>query len=194
VIIDFEKSNLFSQGVSSSQKIFLINCLESIRQPLSDSGINNDYTSSLSTKIKGYITGLIEEEVIAILERCKLQNKVSIIRDRVRKYNKSEIVAKEDEIDEEKPLAHLDDMDSSSFSESLKLFFGLVIGSEGVVPEFQQIQDPQVRGEVGSGVAKALLQAYELVYTTLLDPGNGYVDSKSMLRHTPEQVKTILAI
>jgi hypothetical protein len=51
-----------------------------------------------------------------------------------------------------------------------------------------------VRGEVGSGVAKALLQAYDLVYTTLLDPGNGYVDSKSMLRHTPEQVKTILAI
>ena len=166
----------------------------SIQQPLNESGINNDYISSLFTKIKGYVSGLIDEEVVAILEKCKLQNKVSCIRDHVRKYNKSEIVAKEDEIDEEKPLAQIEDMDSSSFAESLKMFFALVIGSDGVVPEFQQIQDPQVRGEVSSGVAKALLQAYELVYTALLDPSNGYMDSKSMLRHTPDQMKTILGI
>lgn len=192
----FNNSNAIpsTQAISSSQKIFLINCLVSIQQPLSDSGIDNDYIASLRTKMEGHLSGLVEEEVGAILERCKLQKKVSCIRERLQKYHQSEIVAKEDEVDEEKPLAHLEEMAPASFAESLRMFLGLVIGSEGVVPEFQQIQDPQLRSEASTGVAKALSQAYELVYTALLEPNNGYPDPRSMLRHTPDQVKTILGI
>lgn len=193
----FGSSSVFSsiQAVSSAQKIFLINCLASIQQPLSEHGIENAYVASLRSKIEGYLTGLVDEEVVAVLERCnKLQKKVSYIQERLQKYKKSEIVAKEDELDEEKPLAQVEDMAPAAVAESIRVFVSLVIGSEGVVPEFQQLQNPQLRSEASTGVAKSLAQAYEAVYTASMDPLNGYSDPKSMLRHTPEQIKTILGI
>lgn len=187
-------SHLLLQAISSSQKIFLINCLVSIQQPLSDSGIDNEYIASLRSKIQGYLSGLVDEEVVAVLEKCKLQKKVSYIQERLQKHHKSEIVAKEDEVDEENPLAQLEDMGPAAFAESIRMFVSLVIGSEGVVPEFQQLQNPQLRSEASTGVAKSLSQAYEAVYTALLEPINGYPDPRSILRHTPEQIKTILGI
>eukprot|EP00250_Pteridium_aquilinum_P012241 c20594_g1_i1 orf=150-2279(+) len=183
-----------TQAISSSQKIFLINCLVAIRQPLSDNGIDNDYIALLRSKIEDYLSGLVNDEVVAVLEKCKLQKKVSCIQERLQKSHKSEIVAKEDEVDEEKPLAQLEDMGPAAFAESIRMFVSLVIGSEGVVPEFQQIQNPQFRSEASTGVAKSLSQAYETVYAAVLEPINGYPDPRSMLRHTPEQTKTILGI
>ncbi|MCO5600340.1 hypothetical protein L7F22_054451 [Adiantum nelumboides] len=192
----FGSSNVVvsTQAVGSSQKIFLINCLVSIQQPLSENGIENEYITSLSSKIEGYISGLVEEEVVAILERCKLQKKISNIRERLQKYKTSEIVAKEDDADEEKPLAQLEDMGPPAVAESVRMLVSLVIGSEGVVPEFQQLQNPHIRSEASTGVAKSLAQAYEALYTALLDPVNGYSDPKSMLRHSPDQIKTMLGI
>ncbi|KAH7314891.1 hypothetical protein KP509_21G025900 [Ceratopteris richardii] len=183
-----------TQAVSSSQKIFLINCLESIQQPLSESGIDNAYISSLRLKIEGYLSVLVDEESTAVLERCKLQKRIVYIQERVQKYRKSEIVAKEDEVDEEKPLALVEDMAPSVVGDSIKMFVSMVIGNEGIVPEFQEIKNPYLRSEASTRIAKSLAQAYETVYIAVMDPMNGYSDPKSMLRHTPEQIKTILGI
>ncbi|MCO5598412.1 hypothetical protein L7F22_052507 [Adiantum nelumboides] len=192
----FGSSNVVvsTQAVGSSQKIFLINCLVSIQQPLCENGIENEYITSLSSKIEGSLSGLVEEEVVAILERCKLQKKIFNIRERLQKYKMSEIVAKEDDADEEKPLAQLEDMGPPAVAESVRMLVSLVIGSGGVVPEFQQLQNPHVRSEASTGVAKSLAQAYEALYTALMDPVNGYSDPKSMLRHSPDQIKTMLGI
>lgn len=183
-----------AQTISSSKKVFLINCLVALQQPLSDRGIDNEYIDSLRTKIQAYLSALVDEEVVAILEQCKLQKKVSYIHERLQRHRKSEIVVKEDEVDVENPLAQLEDMGPAEFVDSIRTFVNLVIGSVGVVPEFQQVQNPQVRSEASTGVAKSLSEAYEAVYTALMEPSNGYPDPKSMLRHTPEQIKTILGI
>lgn len=183
-----------AQGISSARKIFLINCLSSIQQPLSNHGLVNEYLDSLGRKIENYLSSLVNEEVVAVLERCKLHKKVVCIRERSQRHYESEIVSKEDEPDEVKSLALTEEMSPPSFAESLRLFLGLVTGREGVVPEFEQLQAPVLRSEASNGVAKALSEAYELVYKTLLEPSSGYQEPRSMLRHTPDQIRTILGI
>lgn len=183
-----------AQVISSSRKIFLINCLSSIQQPLSEQGLVNEYVNSLHRKMEDHLSSLVDEEVCAILEKCKLQKKVAYIQERSQKFHNSEIVSKEDEGNDEKPLAEIEDLLPGAFGESLRGFFGLVIGSEGAVPEFGQLQAPLLRSEASNRVAKALLEAYELVYTALLEPSNGYPEPRSMLRHTPDQLQTILGI
>jgi hypothetical protein len=75
------------------------------------------------------------------------------------------------------------------------MLFGLLLGgSEGAIPEFEQIRVPQFRSESCGRVARAVAQAYEIVYNAVSDPANGYPDPKSMLRHSPEQMRTILGL
>nr|ADE77860.1 unknown [Picea sitchensis] len=140
-----------------------------------------------------HISTLVDREVESILERCGMLNKVSYIRNHLKKHSQSEIVLKE-EFDLSKPLAEVEEMSLSSVSESLKFFFGLVAGSEGALPEFQQLQVPQLRTEVCSRVSRVLAESYELVYNAVLDPENGYLEPKTVLRHSPDQIRTILGI
>jgi conserved oligomeric Golgi complex subunit 6 len=45
-------------------------------------------------------------------------------------------------------------------------------------------------------VASSLAEAYELVYSTLSDPGSGYPEAGGAagVKHTPAQVRTILGV
>lgn len=79
-------------------------------------------------------------------------------------------------------------------SECLKAFFGLVLGSEGTLPEFEQIQVPKLRSEACVRVAKTLAEDYEVIYRAVTDQQNGYPDPKSLARHPPDQIRTILGI
>ncbi|GLJ07686.1 hypothetical protein SUGI_0072490 [Cryptomeria japonica] len=181
-----------SLSVESLRKIFLINCLSAIRQPLMGHEIAAKFVQGLGVAIEKHISILVDKEVVAILDRCGMTKKVSYIRDYLEKTSQSEIVSKEEDIS--KPLAEVEEMSLTSVSESLKIFFGFVAGSEGSLPEFEQLQVPQLRTEVGSRVARALAEAYELVYNAVLNPENGYQEPKAMLRHSPDQIRTILGI
>ena len=59
------------------------------------------------------------------------------------------------------------------------------------------LQVPKLRAVAVSQVAALLADTYELAYESLLDSSSGY-DSKVVtsadLRHTPEEVRTILGI
>nr|ATB19474.1 putative COG7 [Calocedrus decurrens] len=181
-----------SLSVESLRKIFLINCLSAIRQPLTGHEIAAKFVQGLGVAIEKHISILVDKEVVAILDRCSMTKKVSYIRDYSEKSLQSEIVSKEEDMS--KPLAEIEEMSLISISESLKIFFNFVAGSEGSLPEFEQLQVPQLRTEVGSRVARALAEAYELVYNAVLNPENGYQDPKAILRHSPDQIRTILGI
>lgn len=185
-----------SQSILSVRKMFLINCLSAIQEPLRAHRVADAYVRTLGARIEGYISALVEIELGVILERCGLQKKVTYIKERLRKsMQRGEIMPKEEDIfDDGKPMAEAEGMSVSAVSESLKLLFGLLAGTEGAVPEFEQIQVPQLRSESCGRVARALADAYEVVYNAVSDSSNGYTDSKSMLRHTPEQMKTILGL
>nr|ATB19485.1 putative COG7 [Juniperus microsperma] len=181
-----------SLSVESLRKIFLVNCLSAIRQPLMGHEIAAKFVQGLGVAIEKHISILVDKEVVAILDSCGMTNKVSYIRDYLEKSSQSEIVSKEEDMS--KPLAEIEEMSLTSISESLKSFFNFVAGSEGSLPEFEQLQVPQLRTEVGSRVARALAEAYELVHNAVLNPKNGYQEPKAMLRHSPDQIRTILGI
>nr|ATB19479.1 putative COG7 [Hesperocyparis arizonica] len=181
-----------SLSVESLRKIFLVNCLSAIRQPLMGHEIAAKFVQGLGVAIEKHISILVDKEVVAILDSCSMTKKVSYIRDYLEKSSQSEIISKEEDMS--KPLAEIEEMSLTSISESLKSFFNFVAGSEGSLPEFEQLQVPQLRTEVGSRVARALAEAYELVYNAVLNPENGYQEPKAMLRHSPDQIRTILGI
>lgn len=193
-LLSGKSNSLASRSVLSLRKMFLINCLSAIQEPLKSHSVADAYVKILAARVEGNIAALAESELAVILERCELQKKVSYIKNRIRKSQLGEIVPNEEDVDDGKPIAEAEGMSPSAVSESLKLLFGLLSGSEGAIPEFEQIQVPQFRSESFGRVGRAVAEAYELMYNAVMNPANGYPDPKSMLRHSPDQIKTILGV
>ncbi|XP_052210726.1 conserved oligomeric Golgi complex subunit 6 [Diospyros lotus] len=169
-----------SQASETLSKIFLINCLCAIEQPLLGHEVASEYVKKLQTMIDNHMNSLVEKEVHAILRRCGLLNKMPQFRDSLNR--------------EETPLADMDDTSPASLAECLKAFFGLILGSETSLPEFEQMQVPRLRSEACIKLARSLAEAYELIYKAIMDPKNRYPDPKSLARHPPDQIRTILGI
>ncbi|RWV77350.1 hypothetical protein GW17_00061835 [Ensete ventricosum] len=85
------------------------------------------------------------------------------------------------EVDSEPgPLAQAPEMSPPVLSESLRTFFGLVTGTEGLLPEFEQLQLPRLCSDASIRVARALADGYELLYKAVVDPKNKYPDPRSL--------------
>lgn len=137
--------------------------------------------------IESHIRGLVEKEVDAILRKCGLSNKMSHFYNSFKNATESESGSKP-------PLAETDDTSPAALSECLKAFFGLILGSESSLPEFEQMQVPSLRSEACLQLAKSLAEAYEVIHKAIMDPKNGYPDPRSLARHPPDQIRTILGI
>ncbi|WCJ29012.1 Conserved oligomeric Golgi complex subunit 6 [Euphorbia peplus] len=171
------------QNSETPSKIFLINCLCAIQQPLHIHEVAVDYVKKLQAMIENHMHALVAREVDAILRRCGLSDRMSYFHDSISNEAGTSI-----------PLAENEDTSAASLSESLKAFFGLVLGNENSIPEFEQLQVPKLRSEACVMVARSLAEAYELIYTAIMDPRNGYQEPKSLARHPPDQIRTILGI
>ncbi|KAL8150974.1 hypothetical protein V2J09_020782 [Rumex salicifolius] len=166
------------QSNETPSKIFLINCLCAIHQPLLGHDAASNYITNLSSTIENHILDLVQREVDSMLRRCGLLNKMSHFKN-----------ASKDE-----PLAQIEETSPAALSECLKLFFGLVLGTETSLPEFELLQVPKLRSEACIQVARSLAEAYELIFNAVMDPDNGYPDPKALARHPPHQIRTILGI
>lgn len=166
------------QSNETPSKIFLINCLSAIQQPLIGHEVAAEYVKNLGSMIDDHLHILVDKEVDAILRRCGLLQKMHHFH------------SKETSL----PLPEIEDTSPASLSESLKAFFGLVLGSQSPLPEFEYMQVPRLRSEACIQVARSLAEAYELIYKAIMDPENGYPDPKSLARHPPDQIRTILGI
>lgn len=168
------------QTSETPSKIFLINCLCAIQQPLLRHDVASKYATKLGGMIDNHLRDLVGKEVDAILSRCGLSEKML----RIRNSFKSESL----------PLAETEETSPAYVSESLKAFFGLVLGSESSLPEFEQMQVPKLRSEACAQLSRLLAEAYELIYEAIMDPKNRYPEPKSLARHPPDQIRTILGI
>ncbi|KAH9739614.1 Conserved oligomeric Golgi complex subunit 6 [Citrus sinensis] len=166
------------QSNETPSKIFLINCLCAIQQPLIGHEVAAEYVKNLGSMIDNHLRILVDKEVDTILRRCGLLPKM-------RHFRSKEVSL---------PLAEIEDTSPTSLSECLKAFFGLVLGSESSLPEFELLQVPKLRSEACIQVARSLAEAYEQIYQAIMDPENGYPDPKSLARHPPDQIRTILGI
>nr|GEW20537.1 conserved oligomeric Golgi complex subunit 6 [Tanacetum cinerariifolium] len=172
------KSLMKGQNKETPSKIFIINCLCAIQQPLLRHDVASEYVKKLGAMIDNHMRSLVEKEVTAILARCGLSDKMAL-------FQNSNV---------DSPLAKMEETSPSSLSECLKAFFGLILGSESSLPEFEQMQLPGLRSEASVQVARSLADAYDVIYKAILDPNNGYADPKSLARHPPDQIRTILGI
>ncbi|KAH6760850.1 oligomeric golgi complex subunit [Perilla frutescens var. frutescens] len=185
-ILDNSNSALSSQVREAPSRIFLINCLSAIRQPLLGHDVASEYVKKLGAMIEGHMHGLVEKEVDTVLRQCGLSNKMSYFHDSL-----NDVAG----ISTSKPpLAETEDMAPAALSECLKAFFGLVLGNESSLPEFELMQAPSLRSEACSQLARSLAEAYEVIYKGIMDPKNGYSDPRSLARHPPDQIRTILGI
>ncbi|KAF4373468.1 hypothetical protein F8388_025162 [Cannabis sativa] len=166
-----------SQNSEALSKIFLINCLCAIQQPLLGHEVAAEYVKKLGVMIENHVAILVGKEVDGILSKCGLLQKMNHFRDSAGT-----------------PLVEIEDTSPAHLSECLKSFFGLILGSESSLPEFEQMQVPKLRSEASVQVARSLAEAYELIYDAIMDPKNGYPDPKSLARHPPHQIRTILGI
>ncbi|KAF4385343.1 hypothetical protein G4B88_026626 [Cannabis sativa] len=163
-----------SQNSEALSKIFLINCLCAIQQPLLGHEVAAEYVKKLGVMIENHVAILVGKEVDGILSKCGLLQKMNHFRDSAG--------------------TPAEDTSPAHLSECLKSFFGLILGSESSLPEFEQMQVPKLRSEASVQVARSLAEAYELIYDAIMDPKNGYPDPKSLARHPPHQIRTILGI
>ncbi|KAL6533673.1 Golgi transport complex subunit 6 [Orobanche hederae] len=169
-------------------RIFLINCLCAIRQPLSGHDVASEYVKKLGITIESHLHGLVKKEADTILRKCGLLDKMTQF------YNSSNNVTVDGESIPKRPLAETEDTSPAALSECLKAFFGLVLGSESSLPEFEQLQVPSLRSEACIQLARSLAEVYEVIYKGIMDPNNGYPDPRSLARHPPDQIRTILGI
>ncbi|KAK4803224.1 hypothetical protein SAY86_001427 [Trapa natans] len=177
-----------SQNSEKPSKIFLINCLCSIQQPLLGHSIASEYAKNMGNMINNHMNILVDKEVDAILRRCGLSEKMSLFRSALNE--EPDTSSTEGGI----RLAESDETSPAALSECLKALFGLILGSESSLPEFEQLQVPKLRSEACAKVAKSLSEAYEVIYNVIMDPSNGYPDPRSLARHPPNQIRTILGI
>uniref|UniRef100_A0A7N0T243 Conserved oligomeric Golgi complex subunit 6 n=1 Tax=Kalanchoe fedtschenkoi TaxID=63787 RepID=A0A7N0T243_KALFE len=173
-----------TQNAETPSKIFLINCLCAIQQPLLKHDAAAAYAKNLASMIDSHMQNLVEKEADAILSKCGLAHKMRLFHDSLFS----------EDADTAPPLAEMEDTSPASLAESLKNLFGLILGSDSALPEFEQLQVPKLRSEACLGLARSLSQAYELIYRAIMDPKNGYKDPKTLARHPPDQIRTILGI
>lgn len=168
------------QVVETLRRIFIVNCLSAMQQPLMGYEVASAQTASLGTAIEAHISSLVENEVKDVLEKCSLTAKIAIMS-----------VPRSPS---EPPLATREGLRPISLGESLRSLYGLLSGNEGAWPDFELIQMPRLREIAFNKVASELSDSYKTVYTAVMDPVSGYPEPRSMLRHTPDQMRTILGI
>uniref|UniRef100_A0A453INC2 Conserved Oligomeric Golgi complex subunit 6 C-terminal domain-containing protein n=1 Tax=Aegilops tauschii subsp. strangulata TaxID=200361 RepID=A0A453INC2_AEGTS len=179
-----KKSSTSVLSGESSSKVYLINCLSAIEEPLMDQEVATSYVKNLRSMIETHARALVDKEADSILSKCGLSSKMPYIKN----YSST------DGEDDAKPLADVVETSPQMLLECLKAFYGLVTGTEGSLPEFEQLQVPRLRSDACYGLARALAEAYELIYKAVMDPKNCYPDPRSLVKHSPEQIRTILEI
>jgi conserved oligomeric Golgi complex subunit 6 len=167
------------QSAESSANIYLINCLSAIQEKM-DQEAATSYVNNLHSMTEAHIYALVQKEADSILTKCGLLDKMPYIKD----YGSKD----------DAPLADVVETSSQMLLECLKAFYGLVTGTEGSLPEFEQLQVPRLRSDACYGLARALAETYELIYKAVIDPKNSYPDPRSLVKHSPEQIRTILEI
>ena len=165
--------------------MFLVNCLSALHHSLLPYDAALSYASMLYDLISSHVTAMVQLEVTDLLARCLLASKLQAIAAAATATAAGESSA---------PLSHLPEMSPAAVSESLRLLFALLAGMEGHMPEFAEVAVPKVRRQACEMVAVAVWEAYAALHGAVMDAKNGYADPQTMLRHSPEDMKTILGL
>ncbi|KAG2497264.1 hypothetical protein HYH03_004848 [Edaphochlamys debaryana] len=185
----------------TAHRVYLINCLAAVWTVLQHRPAAATRARQVMDSIEAHTAALVGGEVGRLLARCGLAELV----ERLRLY----VAAKQAQADAQAQDGDAEGLAAAAagapgsdpalslprLAEALRAFFVLV-SSPDALPEFHAVQVPRLRADAVSRVCRSLLESYELVYSTVEDPTAGYVEQggTAAIKHTPQQVKTILGV
>ncbi|GMH42570.1 hypothetical protein BSKO_10489 [Bryopsis sp. KO-2023] len=167
----------------SGRETFLINCLDAIRSPLEQRQSSQSRAQAIAAGIDGHVESLINSEVARLLGKCGMGEVAARVKEYVKHQNTGAVMASDQALNLDR------------ISEAMRGFFA-VVSEPDAIPEFHSIQNARYRGDAVRGVGLALVEMYEMVYEAVGNPDNGYdaLGGTERIRHTPQQVKTVLCV
>lgn len=166
-----------------ARHIFLTNCLAAMHQPLAAHPVAAEQAQALASEMEEHVAAMVKKEVALLLAQCRMTPVVAAI---AAGQHGGVVLAEQPEAS---PMA---------VAEALKLLFSVLArgadGHGGGLPEFAALQVPRLRSEACTLVAVAVAEAYTVVFEGVMDPSSGFPEPRTMLRHTPDQMRTILGV
>lgn len=184
--------------------IFLANCIEAMRTPLSAYSIAADRVQSLTLVADEHIDEYIRLASAAVLRRCGLAERVHVLADaKAARLSMTDFGVdesgsdagnhNEDNFDAEKhekqkramrPLSHQPGMDVESLSIAIKNFYATLFGGSGMgaiealsPPSVNKITNIRARSRAKESVARSIANAHADIITAVQDPSNEYQES-----------------
>lgn len=168
-VIEQLKNFLFelSQQLDSlNSKVFIINCLESIRFPLTKYRFAATKVESITKEIDHYLDLYVEDITKFSLEQSGLLEKILRL----------ESISSQDS---ERRVAFTPGMDAESIAIVLKNFYMSIVSGVEVEyllnpPSTGKLASTRMRSRVKIAISESLISAYDTLFALLNDPSNGY--------------------
>jgi len=181
-----------SKGNSSVFKLNILCALEGALQ--SSEPAIRQVAGQVSLEIKSRIQGLIKAQGDAFLAKSGLLETVR----KLAEWQKDESETDEKEVQKQRTrMVEVPGLDESSLVSTLSAFYGYLVGVTSLLtPEMDRVADPWIRVTVREGVGLIVSEAYSSLDKSIRDPLLGYSEQVSarMLKHSPEQIRTLLDV
>lgn len=169
----------------ADQRIYVINCLYALQRPLLGHACAAQRLEALNQATQTQMSGLAAAEVQRTLKSSGLEE----VAERLALYQRSRAA------DVEGTPAADPALSLPRVAEAMRTFFGK-LSDPAALPEFRRMQAPLLKAEAVQRSLTALAKAYSEVYEAVTDPACGYAPAEvaQLVRHTPDQVKTLLGV
>jgi len=147
-------------------KVFIINCLESIRVPLVKYKFAASKIESITREIDRYLDLYVEYVTKSSLEQSGLLEKLL----RLQSFSSEEVTER---------IASIPGMDAESIAFVLKNFYMSILSEMEIEkllnpPSSSKLASTRMRSRVKIAISESLISAYDTLFTLLNDPKNGY--------------------
>jgi len=162
---------------AADMAVFLINCLSTMQSSISAYEFATNRVEALGMHIDSHMDTLITEETSRFLRNCGIAEKLAIQQYRTTQG----------------PLALEPGMDSRSLAAAVRAFERSLSDLEAfIMPHCDKLLDPNLRAASRSRVGQNIVDHFTSLHNAVFDPQNKYDDPRSVIRYSPEQVKTVV--
>mmetsp|Transcript_17959 Transcript_17959/g.53962 ORF Transcript_17959/g.53962 Transcript_17959/m.53962 type:complete len:745 (+) Transcript_17959:96-2330(+) len=165
--------------------VFLINCLAALRACLQPYQFASARCEILSAQVHAHMNTLVQTEALDLVTRCGLATVLRIFQDYHVRRTKDDGVTP--------PMSTVPGLEASTIAGTMRAFEASLLEMGTLqTPLCQKLLLPEVRQEAHSRVAATFIAAYTNLHTAVSDAENAYPTPQSLLRLSPDQVKTLI--
>lgn len=159
---------------------YLINCLYAVQTPLRQFPAAVPVVEALAARVAALTRAVVEDEVGRMLS----DTGVAEVRELIDLYQGQHGGGG--------AMANDPALALSVVGGALDKLVDAVSATPEPVPSFDEVHIPRVRAELRSAYSSAIIEAYTVVYVSVLNPSNGYRNPQKAIRHGPNALSTLL--